>query len=187
MTWKELKLATLQKCFASNGMSLDPEDDVVSEYLYAMPQAANEALAILLGTGCLLQMSCTVYGGVNDLPAMAPDYHAGGSIAYDGGMKPVRGRLIENRFLILPDGEYCYFYDAWPEELRQDTPDNYELPLRSDAAAAMPLYMASQIYKDDNLAIATTYRSEFDAAVARMKPEQKGIAESTFASVTGWC
>lgn len=182
-----MKLATLQKCFASNGMSLDPEDDVVSEYIYSMPQAANEALSILLGTGCLVQMSCTVRGGVNDLPAMAQDYYAGGSIAYDGGMRPVRGKLIENRFLLMPEGEYCYFYEAWPEELRQNTPDNYELPLRPDVAAAMPLYMASQIYKDDNLAIAATYRNEFDAAVARMKPEQKGVAESVFHSEAGWC
>lgn len=42
MTWKEVKLATLQKMFSAEGLTINEADDSVSEYINAMPQAANE-------------------------------------------------------------------------------------------------------------------------------------------------
>ena len=50
MTWQEIKLATLQKMFSSDGIT-NANDDAISEYLNAMPQAANEALQMLATAG----------------------------------------------------------------------------------------------------------------------------------------
>ena len=49
-TWKDIKLATLQKMFSSNGTTIQA-DSSTSEYIYAMPQAANEALQLLATAG----------------------------------------------------------------------------------------------------------------------------------------
>ncbi len=43
-----------------------------------------------------------------------------------------------------------------------ETPDDYELPLYPEVAALLPLYIASQIYKDDEIGVATQYRNEFE-------------------------
>ena len=45
MTWKDVKLATLQKMFSADGGTL-VEDETTKDYLAGMPQAANEALAL---------------------------------------------------------------------------------------------------------------------------------------------
>ena len=54
MTWREIKLATLQKMFSADGSTL-VEDETTKDYLAGMPQTANEALALLCT--CLLYTS----------------------------------------------------------------------------------------------------------------------------------
>ena len=46
ITWKDIKVITLQKIFAVDSNELI-EDDVTWPYLSAMPAACNEALALL--------------------------------------------------------------------------------------------------------------------------------------------
>ena len=50
MTWKDIKVATLQKMEAADGNEI-PTDDSVTDYVAAMPQAANEALLLLSTAG----------------------------------------------------------------------------------------------------------------------------------------
>ena len=54
MTWKELKLITLQKVFAVSDGKM-AEDDTTREYLTAMPGAANEGLDLLATAGRFLK------------------------------------------------------------------------------------------------------------------------------------
>lgn len=41
MTWYDVKLAALQKMFASDGTDISNPDEATKEYLNAMPHAAN--------------------------------------------------------------------------------------------------------------------------------------------------
>lgn len=59
-------------------------------------------------------------------------------------------------------GIYLIHYRAYPQHLTLATPDDTELSLDPDVAVLIPLYMASQLYKDDDNAIATVYRNEFE-------------------------
>ena len=59
-------------------------------------------------------------------------------------------------------GIYVIHYRAYPQHLTLATPDDTELSLDPDVAVLIPLYMASQLYKDDDNAIATVYRNEFE-------------------------
>ena len=47
MTWHEIKLAALQKMFSADGSTL-VNDETTRDYLAGMPQAANEALQLLV-------------------------------------------------------------------------------------------------------------------------------------------
>ena len=79
MTWQEIKLATLQKMFSSDGTTIDANDDAISEYLNAMPQAANEALQMLSTAGRYIRKSTVI------------EKDKGEKFALDGHHQRIRG------------------------------------------------------------------------------------------------
>lgn len=83
-------------------------------------------------------------------------------------------------------GSYTIYYRAYPEEITADTEDDYELPLDREVAVLMPLYMASQLYKDDDNGIATTYRNEFEVALESLIDSSNPQGYETFTSESGW-
>ena len=50
-------------------------------------------------------------------------------------------------------------------KITADTPDDEEIDLPEDACVLIPLYIASQLYKDDDISQATAYRNEFEAGL----------------------
>ena len=83
-------------------------------------------------------------------------------------------------------GIYIIHYRAYPQQITMDTPDDTVLSLDPEVAALIPLYIASQLYKDDDNAIATTYRNEFEVAFDRLSqgalvPKREKIIPSS-----GW-
>lgn len=57
-TWYDLKLATLQKMFAADNVIVT--DESTMGYIYAMPQAANEGLAMLATAGKFVTKSVKI-------------------------------------------------------------------------------------------------------------------------------
>ena len=51
------------------------------------------------------------------------------------------------------------------DKIDQDTLETYELTLPEDACVLIPLYIASQLYKDDDISQATAYRNEFEVGL----------------------
>ena len=47
----------------------------------------------------------------------------------------------------------------------KDTKDDYKLTISEDACVLIPLYIASQLYKDDDISQATAYRNEFEVGL----------------------
>ena len=88
--------------------------------------------------------------------------------------------LIINNML---DGEYYIKYQPYVEKINDDTSDDYILPLEHETAVLLPLYMASELYKDDDLSLSTIYRNEFEAAVDDTYPT---ISDLTFIDKAGW-
>lgn len=83
-------------------------------------------------------------------------------------------------------GNYIIYYNALPVTLTVGTEDDYELPLDREVAAILPLYMASQLYKDDDIGVATQYRNEFEVAFERLQNAvPSGKAEKVI-SESGW-
>ena len=107
----------------------------------------------------------------------------------DGRLVPAGGFAFAAGRLLIPEswrGEYEVWYDAAPPRLTDATPDSEELPVEQQAAVILPLYMASQLYKDDDSALATAYRNEFEAARAALRPVNSGVRAESWASLNGW-
>lgn len=200
MTWKDVKLAVLQKMFSADGITINENDESVREYMNAMPQAANEGLQLLCTAGKALRRCYEIPdkgAGVMtvDLTRELTDFYRADRLevyGFDesGTPCPVTGaQLVGGRFLVLPDGvqgRVLFYYDAWPPDITLTTPDDEEIPLDPDAAVILPLYIASQLYKDDDIAIATVYRNEFEVAFGLLKQPCSGVTSDEFTSVSGW-
>lgn len=51
------------------------------------------------------------------------------------------------------------------DHIDKDTSDSYEFEIPEDACVLIPLYIASQLYKDDDISQSTAYRNEFEVAL----------------------
>lgn len=51
------------------------------------------------------------------------------------------------------------------KHIDEKTKDDYEIELPEDACVLIPLYIASQLYKDDDISQATAYRNEFEVGL----------------------
>lgn len=91
--------------------------------------------------------------------------------------------LILDRDMV---GLFTIYYRAYPEQITKDTEDTYELPIDPEVYALLPLYMASQLYKDDDNGIATAYRNEFEVGFERLTNSANLAAYEEFTSDTGW-
>jgi len=83
-------------------------------------------------------------------------------------------------------GNYKVYYKAYPQYITSATPDDYVLAIDTEVANLMPLYMASQLYKDDDISIATSYRNEFEIAFERLKDSVSTPSSEKFTSESGW-
>lgn len=83
-------------------------------------------------------------------------------------------------------GNFRVFYKAYPQSIDQNTPDDEVLVIDPEVAALLPLYMASQLYKDDDNGIATTYRNEFEVAFGRLRDSVAAPSAERFTSESGW-
>ena len=95
-----------------------------------------------------------------------------------------------DRTLVIPrskPGVYTVYYKAYPAQITLETADDYVMELDPEVAAILPLYMASQLYKDDDNAIATVYRNEFEIAYERLTQSANIQRKEEFSCESGWC
>jgi hypothetical protein len=77
---------------------------------------------------------------------------------------------------IKPYVQNTYEYDEDEKEyvkkttdvIDTDTTDTTELSYPLEACVLIPLYIASQLYKDDDISIATQYRNEFETGLQNL-------------------
>ena len=91
--------------------------------------------------------------------------------------------LVLDRDMI---GNFTIYYRAYPEQFTADTDDDYEIPIDPEVYTLLPLYMASQLYKDDDNGIATAYRNEFEVGFERLVNSANLSAYEQFTSESGW-
>lgn len=132
-----------------------------------------------------------------DMKVLATDFYqlAPGDIYFEGSA--LESRYIKtNKFfqegntIFVIDremaGNFTIYYKAYPVEITTATTDSYELPLDREISVLLPLYIASQVYKDDDPSTATTYRNEWEVAFSRLSQKASAPIAEKFTSESGW-
>jgi len=130
-----------------------------------------------------------------DMKSLAPDFYMidPQGIYYEGAYQKYlqtsdfyqegTKMLVLDRDMI---GSFTVYYRAYPVEFTSSTDDTYELPIDPEVYALLPIYMASQLYKDDDNGIATSYRNEFEVGFDRLVNSANLSAYEEFTSESGW-
>jgi len=130
-----------------------------------------------------------------DLKALAPDFYMidPQGIYFEGAYQKYlqtsdfyqegTKTLVLDRDMI---GNFTIYYRAYPEPFTDITEDTYEIPIDPEVYALLPLYMASQLYKDDDNGIATAYRNEFEVGFERLVNSANLSAYEEFTSASRW-
>lgn len=131
------------------------------------------------------------------LPDLASDYYMVDleHVIYEGDADISRYKATSDFFqegfkvLVLPrdiPGNYKVYYKAYPQQITLDTPDDEVMALDPEVEALLPLYMASQLYRDDDAGQATSMRNEFEVAFERLKDSVSAPSSERFTSESGW-
>lgn len=83
-------------------------------------------------------------------------------------------------------GNFRVYYKAYPQQITSDTTDNTILAIDPEVATLLPMYMAAELYKDDDNSIATTYRNEFEVAFSSLRDSVNTPSAERFTSESGW-
>jgi hypothetical protein len=80
-------------------------------------------------------------------------------------------------------GNFIITYKAYPVKITSSTADTYKFTQPSEMIALLPLYIASELYKDDDAAQATIYRNEFEISLSNIKTIEEPME---FANNSNW-
>lgn len=216
MTWRECKLIALQTMFSNEGADINV-DDSNQDYVYAMPGKANEAMQQLVSIGrpLLKQFTIRIALGVEaeetteklTLPAVdaryklslktyIPRFRSIEQLMLDSGGaygEAEEWALEGDEVLVIPGnlaGVYTLWYAAYPQTITKETDDETELDLPPEAAVLVPLYIAAELYKEDELAMATVFRNEFEDGLEKLRQAYKnaggGMRGGMIRNTTGW-
>lgn len=129
-----------------------------------------------------------------ELKTLVNDFYKLKDIVYQSGFNKVRYKKTSNfhtegdSTLVLGGlnkGSWKVTYYAYPQQITKTTADTVELSLDPEVVVLLPLYMASQLYKDDDIGLSTLWRNEFETARAELRPNtDSGTVE--FTSESGW-
>ncbi|PXX78472.1 hypothetical protein [Dielma fastidiosa] len=184
MDWKTIKLLSLQKMFLITGNSI-VEDETTLEYLNKMWGAANEAMIRLATIGKTIMRQKTI--DLSDERIISADKMYINLLDFCTDLFNVntagvrlneepfsRFELYGHTMVLEPqEGMLSVLYYAYPALLKPDSPDDTEIPLDIDAAVLIPLYIASELYKDDDNSLATMYRNQFETGLESLVPKQQ--------------
>ena len=127
---------------------------------------------------------------IYDLETLIPDFYKIDKLYFENYSHELINRtdyILEDGHTLVIDenlvGNFIMKYQSYPAKIDDETDDDDEIDLPEEVACILPLYIASQLYKDDDIALATAYRNEFEVAVENIYPRKD---DTKFISKTGW-
>lgn len=82
-------------------------------------------------------------------------------------------------------GNYRVHYYAYPREITEATPNDYELELDQEVAAILPIFIAAELLEDDDSSLAYYVREQYEEAKAKLQPSMP-LGRPSFIDRWGW-
>lgn len=204
MTWEQLQKQALDKMFSRSNygveVALDSPD--VLDYIKAMPGAANFAFIDLAEIMPVYKSIEKPLDRAEDgyrvyrVRELAPDFMrlCPDRLTIMGENNTFRRindyQLDGDDMLFVPGGytgTLVIWYEALPEQVSEQTPGDTVFALSEEAQRAIPLYIAAQVYKEDDIAMATQYLNEYENVKSILRSRVGGTQSGGgFTSVLGW-
>ena len=192
MTWGDIQLAVLHKLFVSDGQTILVNDST-SPYIAAMPLAANEGLMLLAVCGKYIPktIETETTESITDLSLkeLAENFLSlrENEVFLNGRHTDGYTLIGGERMLLYGIGKWIIGYNAYPQKITQATDKDYVLDVPEDAAVLLPLYIAAELYKDEDPQTAAIYRNEFEAGrEALLYRDTAKSGHMCFESVSKW-
>ena len=205
MTWADIQLASIRKMFinttaiASTDLPTMRQDKKYVTYLDAMPNAATEGLTIMATRGKPIISRDTLdveEDAIEDYPidgfycfdliTTLTNYLDLEEVYVDGGK--YEGYILrDNKYLYIPE-DICdnhtivVSFNSRPV-ITSTTLDTDTIVAPADMLNILPLYIASELYKDDDISLSTYYRNEFETELENMRRQPTDIH---FVDIKGW-
>lgn len=173
MNWGKIQIEALKKMFLSsdtlsiNSLSTYKTDKKYKTYLDAMPQACNEAINYILENGrpkILSHVLTHTASNRYDLKELVENFKKISEIVYDGPddiqyRTEGAGNILNIKNWL--HGEVIVYCETFLDSIDSETPSSQEIDLDPDLVNLIPLYIAGELYKDDDVALSTQYLNEF--------------------------
>lgn len=185
MTWGEIQIESLKKMFLNND-DLKIEDLVkyksdkkYKTYLYAMPQACNEAINYICNLEPIIKSYELNVGTEKryNLKDLIKDFKYIDNVICD---KSFRWEMETNDILKITEniGTVIIYYEAYPNVIDSTTKNDIVLEINKDCLRYIPLYIAGELYKDDDLTLSTMYMNEFFNNISMITDRVKNITNN---------
>jgi len=165
MTWGEIQIESLKKMFLNNDdLSIEKLEEYKQSkkyktYLFAMPQACNEAIRYISNLLPVIKSyELTVEKERYDLLELIDDYKTIDSIITNKKWYMETDNILN---IDKEAGNVIIYYEANPIIIDFGTSNETELNINKDCLQYIPLYIAGELYKDDDLTLSTIYMNEF--------------------------
>ena len=170
MTWGEIQIESLKKMFLNKEILKIEEletyktDKKYKTYLDAMPQACNEAINYIINLEPIIkveELEKTAENDKYDLKELISDYKKFHNISSEYS---VMWKMLTKNIIKIDgwkQGNIDIYYEAYPKKVTGSTSAATKIDLEEAFTRLIPLYIAGELYKDDDLTLSTMYMNEF--------------------------
>jgi hypothetical protein len=195
MTWGEIQIESLKKMFLNTeeltvaNLATYKTDKKYKTYLFAMPQACNEAvnyIASRLGTEVhIYQLTREETNHLYDLSEISDlsNLRKVKDVICPAG---VNWKMITKDLLQIDgweSGDVYLRYEITPPVIADDTAASTDIGLKAAHATIVPLYIAGELYKDDDLSMSTMYMNEFFNMINAFEGDTELMNNPTIATI----
>ena len=170
MTWGEIQIESLKKMFLNKEtlkieeLETYKSDKKYKTYLDAMPQACNEAINYIINLEPIIkveELERTAENDKYDLKELISGYKKIHNISSE---YPVIWTMLTKNIIKIDgwkQGNIDIYYEAYPRRITGTTNSTSKIELEEAFVRLIPLYIAGELYKDDDLTLSTMYMNEF--------------------------
>lgn len=187
MTWGEIQIESLKKMFLNNdNITIDNLDEYKTNkkyktYLFAMPQACNEAINYICNLEPVIKSyELNVEKERYDLKELIKDFKCVENIISNKKWNMETDSILR---IDTTAGNIIIYYEAYPTLIDSKSTVESVLNINKECVRYIPLYIAGELYKDDDLTLSTVYMNEFITNINLLISRTKNVVNNSIKAI----